>query len=86
MSIDLITLGRHGKAAILFIFGALVISLIDNLMKPALIGERTRLPYFLLFFGIFGGIKLYGLMGIFIAPVVLSLFFALVKIYQEKYL
>lgn len=84
--IYLITHGQHGKAAILFLFGALVISVIDNVMKPALIGERTRLPYFLLFFGIFGGIKLFGLMGIFIAPVVLSLFFALVKIYQEKYL
>ena len=77
---------QYTKAIILFLFGALVISLIDNLMKPALIGEKTRLPYFLLFFGILGGIKLYGLMGIFIAPVILSLFFALTKIYQEKYL
>ena len=82
----LLTLGQQGRALVLFVFGVLVISLIDNLMKPALIGEKTRLPYFLLFFGILGGIKLYGLMGIFIAPVILSLFFALVKIYQEKYL
>jgi len=37
-------------------------------------------------FGILGGIKLYGLMGIFLAPVVLSVFFALIRIYQEKYL
>ena len=74
------------KAVILFVIGALIISLIDNIMKPALIGEKTRLPYFLLFFGILGGIKLYGLMGIFLAPVVLSLFFALIRIYQEKYL
>lgn len=80
----LITLGQYHRAVILFVLGAFVISLIDNLMKPALIGEKTKLPYFLLFFGILGGIKLYGLMGIFIAPVVLSLFFALVKIYQEK--
>ncbi|MBI2166715.1 MAG: AI-2E family transporter [Candidatus Omnitrophica bacterium] len=74
------------KAVILFLFGLLVISLTDNIVKPALIGEKTKLPYFLLFFGILGGMKLYGLMGIFIAPVILSLFFALVKIYQEKYL
>lgn len=84
--IYLITEEQHVRAAILFIIGLLVISLIDNVMKPALIGEKTKLPYFLLFFGILGGIKLYGLMGIFIAPVVLSVFFALVKIYQEKYL
>jgi predicted PurR-regulated permease PerM len=84
--IYLLTQHDQIRALILFLFGALVISLIDNVMKPALIGEKTKLPYFMLFFGILGGIKLYGLMGIFIAPVVLSLFFAVVKIYQEKYL
>ena len=72
------------KAGMLFAFGALVISLIDNIMKPALIGEKTKLPYFLLFFGILGGIKIYGLMGIFLAPTLLSLFFALVGIYQKR--
>ena len=84
LAIYLMTLNQIGKAAILFAFGALVISLIDNIMKPALIGEKTKLPYFLLFFGILGGIKLYGLTGIFIAPAVLSVFFALAKIYQER--
>ncbi len=74
------------KAAILFILGIGFISLIDNVLKPAIIGEKMRLPYFLLFFGMMGGIKVYGLMGIFLAPVVLSLFFALIRIYREKYL
>lgn len=73
------------KAVILFLFGSLVISLVDNILKPALIGEKTKLPYFLLLFGILGGIKLYGFLGIFLAPVVLSLFFVLVKIYQENW-
>lgn len=77
---------QYLKAGILFILGLFVISVIDNIMKPALIGERTKLPYFLLFFGILGGIRLFGLIGIFIAPLILSLFFALTKIYQEKYL
>ena len=75
----------YSKAIILFVLGVFGISLIDNLMKPAIIGERTKLPYFLLFFGIMGGMKFYGLMGIFLAPVVLSIFFALIKIYREKY-
>ncbi|HOW87819.1 MAG TPA: AI-2E family transporter [Candidatus Omnitrophota bacterium] len=73
------------KAIILFLVGFFGISLLDNIMKPAIIGEKTKLPYFLLFFGIMGGMKLYGLMGIFLAPVVLSLFFALIKIYRGKY-
>ena len=84
--IYLVTLHQYGRATILFLFGTFVISLVDNLLKPALIGEKTKLPYFLLFFGILGGLKVYGLMGIFVAPVILSLFFALTKIYQEKYL
>ena len=58
----LIINNQYIQAGILFVFGTLVISLIDNIMKPVLIGEKTRLPYFLLFFGILGGLKLYGLM------------------------
>jgi predicted PurR-regulated permease PerM len=82
--IYLLSIHEPVRAAILFIFGVLVISLLDNVIKPAVIGEKTKLPYFLLFFGILGGLKLYGFMGIFVAPVVLSLFFALIQIYQEK--
>ncbi len=84
LSIYLYLTHQTTKAVILFIFGVLVISLLDNFIKPMIIGEKTRLPYFLLFFGILGGISVYGLMGVFIAPVVLSLFFSLVRIYQEK--
>ena len=74
------------QAAVLLALGLILISLLDNIIKPAIIGERTKLPYFLLFFGIMGGMKLYGLMGIFLAPVILSIFFAFIKIYREKYI
>jgi len=74
------------KAGALVLFGILVISLIDNLIKPAVIGEKTKLPYSLLFFGILGGIRVYGIMGAFLGPVIISVFFVLVKIYREKYL
>jgi len=83
--IYLIVMQYYIKAVILFLFGVLVISLIDNVMKPALIGEKTRLPYFMLLLGMLGGIKIYGIIGVFLAPVVLSLFFALIKIYQKKF-
>lgn len=83
--IYLVAAHEIAKAVILFVVGIGVISLIDNFMKPVLIGEKTKLPYFLLFFGIMGGLKLYGLMGIFLAPVILSLFFVVVKIYRESF-
>lgn len=85
LTIYLLTVQSFIKAGILFLFGILVISIIDNVMKPALIGEKTKLPYFLLFFGILGGLQVYGILGVFLGPLILSLFFVLVKIYQEKF-
>ena len=85
IAVYLLIMQLYGKAIILFVLGFFVISLIDNFMKPAIIGKKTKLPYFLLFFGIIGGMKHYGLMGIFLAPVMLSIFFALIKIYRGKY-
>jgi len=73
------------KAAILSVIGAFLISLSDNFLKPVLIGEKTKLPIFLLFLGMLGGLKIYGLTGVFLGPVILSLFFVLVKIYHEEY-
>ncbi len=76
----------YGRAIALLLLGIFGISLVDNFLKPMLIGEKTKLPYLVLFLGILGGLKVYGLMGMFLAPTVLSLFFVLVKIYREKFL
>lgn len=74
------------KAVILLLLGMFLISFIDNLLKPLVIGEKTKLPYLLLFLGILGGLQVYGLVGIFLAPAVLTLFFVLTKIYKERFL
>ncbi len=73
------------KALILTLIGIFVISLSDNILKPIVIGKKTKIPVFLLFLGIFGGLRVYGVIGIFLGPVFITLFFALVKIYQERY-
>jgi predicted PurR-regulated permease PerM len=71
-------------AALLFL-GIFAISSIDNILKPLLIGPKTKLPYSLLFLAILGGIQAYGFIGIFIGPAFFSLFFVLVKIYRDKF-
>lgn len=73
------------KAIILTLIGIFVISLSDNILKPILIGEKTKIPVSLLFLGIFGGLRIYGMIGIFLGPIFITLFFALVKIYQARY-
>lgn len=84
-SLYLLAAGDMLKAGALFAVGLFVISTSDNILKPILIGERIKIPIFLLFFGVLGGLKAYGIMGMFLGPVFITLFFALVKIYQARY-
>jgi len=76
---------EYARAVALLVLGAVVISGIDNVLKPLLIGQKTKLPYSLLFLSILGGLQVYGFLGIFLAPAVLSLFFVLIKIYRNNF-
>ncbi len=76
---------QQSKALILLFLGIFAISLVDNFLKPILIGKKAKLPTLFLFLGLIGGLKLYGVLGLFLGPVLLSLFFALINIYQQDY-
>ncbi len=75
----------YAKGAILTVVGIFFISAIDNVLKPIIIGERAKIPVFLLFIAVLGGLKVYGVTGIFLGPLFIALFFALIKIYQARY-
>jgi predicted PurR-regulated permease PerM len=77
--------GSWSWATALIIYGVVIISGIDNIIKPLIIGERTKLPTLFLFFGILGGLQAYGFLGVFLGPVVLATIMAFVKIYRETY-
>jgi predicted PurR-regulated permease PerM len=66
--------------------GVCFISLVDNFIKPFVIGKNIKLPYLALFLGIIGGLSVYGFVGIVLAPVVISLAFVLIQIFREKLL
>lgn len=85
-SIWLILQEEYLKGIGLGLYGFLVISMIDNFIKPLLIGESTKIPVFLLFFTILGGLQVYGVLGIFLGPIILSLGMAFLTIYREIYL
>jgi predicted PurR-regulated permease PerM len=73
------------RAVILLVYGSIVISMVDNVLRPLLIGGQTRLPTLFLFFGILGGVQVYGVIGLFLGPVLLAIVFAFVRIYQEQF-
>ena len=74
-----------GWGIFLLVWGMGVVGVIDNLIKPVLIGSRARMPFILIFFSIVGGIKLYGFLGFILGPVLVAGFLSFVKIYQEEY-
>lgn len=78
--------GHTYPAIGLALYGALVVSVVDNIIKPWIIGEETRIPVFLLFFTILGGLKVYGVLGIFLGPIILAMGMAFLTIYKEIYL
>jgi predicted PurR-regulated permease PerM len=77
--------GAVGKAILLVIWGTLVVGSVDNFIRPLIIGGRTEIPTILLFFGILGGLQAYGFLGVFLAPAVIAILVAFVRIYQEQY-
>lgn len=77
--------GMWGKALGLLLYGTFVVSMVDNFLKPLIIGGRANLPTVFLFFGILGGLQAYGFLGVFLGPVVLGAIMAFVKIYKEEY-
>ncbi|KKX27596.1 AI-2E family transporter [Rhizobium sp. LC145] len=72
------------KAAILVFVGIFVIGLVDNLLRPPLVGKETRLPDYLVLISTIGGISLLGVNGFVIGPLVTALFIAAWGIFIEE--
>jgi len=70
--------GRIAAAVFLAIWGVFVISGVDNLLKPYLISRAGKLPFVLVLLGALGGVLAFGLIGVFLGPVLLALGFNLV--------
>lgn len=80
----LIFSGHWIKALILLTWGLAIVHPIDNLLRPQLIGNRTRLSTLYVFFALLGGLKAFGALGIFIGPIILAVTLALFKFLREE--
>lgn len=72
------------RGAGLFLYGLLIVSTIDNILKPKLIGEKAKIHPLIIMLGIFGGLLLFGPLGVIIGPLVLSFTYVVVDIYLSK--
>lgn len=83
-SIILLAQNETVKGLILLIWGSLIVSQIDNFLRPVLISGRTKLHTLLLFFSILGGIYVFGFLGIIMGPVVAALFYTMLQIFRDE--
>jgi predicted PurR-regulated permease PerM len=67
---------------VLIVWGALVVSTIDNFLRPRLIRNQTKLHELFVFFSVLGGISVFGLLGIVLGPVVLAITLGLLQTFQ----
>lgn len=64
--------------AIIFTILLFLVTLIDNILKPLILARGLRTPMIIIFLGVLGGVLLHGVIGVFIGPVVLAIFYDLV--------
>ncbi len=77
--------GETVRGIVLLVWCLGFVGMVDNILKPLLIGNRLGLPVLFLFFGILGGLSLFGAVGIILGPALFALLRALLDLYSEEY-
>lgn len=85
VAIYLLAVGEWLEGLILFVFGAAVIGLIDNLLRPVLVGRDTKLPDYVVLLSTLGGFALFGMNGFVLGPLVAALFMAFWEIFMREF-
>jgi predicted PurR-regulated permease PerM len=76
--------GHIVKALVLLGAGILVIGLVDNLLRPILIGRDTRLPDYLVLLASLGGLTVFGVSGLVIGPIIAALFLTVWEMFAQE--
>lgn len=84
VSASFLASGELWKGLGILAWGILAVHPIDNIIRPALISNSAQAPFFLVMFGVLGGIAAFGLIGIFLGPVILTIASAVWKEWVES--
>jgi predicted PurR-regulated permease PerM len=82
----LVLSGKVGEGTFVLVWGACVVSTIDNVIRPRLCGSRMALHPLLVFLSMFGGMAVFGMMGLLVGPLIAAIFMAMVRIYRRDFL
>lgn len=77
VSLWLLSQGQMMEAIGVMLWGVCIVSSSDNVIRPLVISGATKIPFLLIMFGVLGGIASFGLIGLFIGPVILAILLAI---------
>lgn len=80
----LLSQGYTIEALGLAAWGTFVISWVDNIIRPLVISSATKIPFLLVMFGVLGGLSAFGMIGLFIGPVILAVLVAVWRQWLES--
>jgi predicted PurR-regulated permease PerM len=84
VAVYLLATGAIWQGVVLIIFGALIIGLVDNLLRPILVGKDTKMPDYVVLVSTVGGLATFGLNGLVIGPVIAATFIAAWDIFSAS--
>ena len=86
IGIALLLGGHLNEGVFLLAYGALIVSTVDNVVRPWVCGSRMALHPLLVFLSMFGGLAVFGMMGLLVGPLIAALFMSMVRIYRRDFL
>jgi len=81
----LLLAGQTVRGIVLLAVGGLVVSSIDNVLKPLIIKGRTDMHPLLVFLSVLGGLQVFGFLGILLGPLLVALFVSFLNFYREEF-
>lgn len=84
-AIILIANGSIWSGIIMIIIGSLIIGLVDNLLRPVLVGRDTRMADYLILLSTLGGLTAFGISGVVIGPIIAAFFLSVWEMAEEEY-
>ncbi|HYK92319.1 MAG TPA: AI-2E family transporter [Acidobacteriota bacterium] len=77
--------GHNARGFLLLAIGGLVVSSIDNVLKPAIIRGRTDMHPLLVFLSVLGGLEAFGFLGVLLGPLVVAIFLSFLNFYRHRF-
>ena len=76
--------GQWGRAVLLLAICAGVSTVVDNVLRPLLLGDRTELSGLVIFISVVGGVNLFGMLGLVLGPILVAMAAGVLSVYRES--